>query len=189
MGCLGSNILPDDQAKKNEENEHIIIDTDNFIESDYPIFNPDYYSKKYKNIKKVYTELIVDNYIDIYKIHKKFITIDFQKKISTLTEIEKVISNETKLRLTKQEFNGCSINQLRPFIEKYNSTFNIISSDWFKTKPTTDIFIKSEKNDKNEIKTLSMFYEKKGLNLKCISTNLKNTKIPKKEKKDVKPNE
>ena len=50
---------------------------------------------------------------------------------------------------------------MRSFIEKYNSTFNITSTDWLKTTSTTDIFIKSEKNDKNEIKTLSMFYEKK----------------------------
>ena len=50
---------------------------------------------------------------------------------------------------------------MRSFIEKYNSTFNITSTDWLKTTSTTDIFIKSEKNDKNEIKTLSMFYEKR----------------------------
>ena len=189
MGCLGSKTLPDDQAKKNEENKHIIIDTDNFIETDYPIFSPDFYSKKHKNIQKIYTELIVDNYTDIYKIHKIFITIDFQKNISTVTEIEKVIGNETKQHLTKQEFKGCRINKMRPFIEKYNSIFNIICSDWLTSTPTTDIFIKSEKNDKNEIKTLCMFYEKKGLKLKCSSTNIKNTNIPKEEKKDVKPNE
>ena len=161
MGYLGSNNLPDTQENKKEVNEHIIIDTDNFIEADYPIFNPDYYSKKYKNIKKVYTESTVENYAEIYKIHKIFITIDFQKKISTVIEIEKAIGNEIKQHLTKQEFKGSNINQMRSFIEKYNSTFNITSTDWLKTTSTTDIFIKSEKNDKNEIKTLSMFYEKK----------------------------
>ena len=186
MGCLGSKTLPDDQAKKNEENKHIIIDTDNFIETDYPIFSPDFYSKKHKNIQKVYTELIVDNYTDIYKIHKIFITIDFQKNLSTVTEIEKVIGNETKLHLTKQEFKGCRINKMRPFIEKYNSIFNIICSDWLTSTPTTDIFIKSEKNDKNEIKTLCMFYEKKGLKLKCSSTNYKKYKHSKRRKKRCK---
>ena len=52
MGYLGSNNLPDTQENKKEVNEHIIIDTDNFIEADYLIFNPDYYSKKNKTSKK-----------------------------------------------------------------------------------------------------------------------------------------
>ena len=116
--------------------------------------------KKIKHQKSVYG-ITVENYAEIYKIHKIFITIDFQKKISTVKEIEKAIGNEIKQHLTKQEFKGCNINQMRSFIEKYNSTFNITSTDWLKTTSTTDIFIKSEKNDKNEIKTLSMFYEKR----------------------------
>jgi len=80
------------------------------------------------------------------------------------------------------------MEQMRQFIEKYNSSFDIDSSDWFKSAPTTDIFIRAEKNEKNKIKTLSMFYEKKGLNLKYNTTNFEKVKIPNEERNDIKPN-
>ena len=80
------------------------------------------------------------------------------------------------------------MEQMSQFIEKYNSAFDIDSSSWFKSTPTTDIFIRAEKNEKNKIKTLSMFYEKKGLNLKYNTTNFEKVKIPNEERNDIKPN-
>ena len=92
MGCLGSDTLPADQKRQNIKDDHIKIDTDDFVESDYPIFSPNFYSKKYKNIQKVYTECVIENYTEVFKIHKIFITLNFQQNISTVVEIEKVIT-------------------------------------------------------------------------------------------------
>ena len=182
MGCLGSGPLPEEQRKKNPIDDHIKIDTDDFVETDYPIFYPHFYSKKHKNIQKVYTECVMENYVMVFKIHKIFITLNFQQKISTVVEIEKIITEGIKKHLKKQEFKGCHIEQMREFIEKYNSSFDIDASSWFKSTPTTDIFIRSEKSGKNKIKTLSMFYEKKGLKLKYDTTNFEKVKIPNEEK-------
>ena len=168
MGCICSKSLPKGQGKNNGIDDHIKIDTGNFIETDYPIFYPDFYSKKYKNIQKVYTEIATLNYEQVFKVYKIFITLNFLQNISNVVEIEKVFTNNggVKKHLKKQEFKECSMEQMREFIEKYNSLFDIDSSSWFKSTPTTDIFIRSEKNGNNKIKTLTMFYEKKALNLK-----------------------
>ena len=182
MGCcICSSSLPNGQRKKNGIDDHIKIDSDDFIETDYPIFYPDFYSKKYKNIQKVYTEITKANNELVFKIHKIFITLNFKQNISTVVEIEKEFHKGIKKHLIKQEFKECSMEQMRQFIEKYNSSFDIDSSNWFKSTPTTDIFIRSEKNEKNKIKTLSMFYEKKGLNLKYNTTNFERVKIPNEE--------
>ena len=52
MGCICSSSLPKNQRTNNGTD----YDTDNFIETDYPIFFPNFYSKRYKNILKIYTE-------------------------------------------------------------------------------------------------------------------------------------
>ena len=177
------------QKKNNGIDDHIKIDTDDFNEADYPVFYPDFYSKKYKNIQKVYTEITIVNYALVFKVYKIFITLNFKQNISTIVELEKVYyKGGVKKHLKKQEFKECNMEQMSQFIEKYNSAFDIDSSSWFKSTPTTDIFIRSEKNEKNKIKTLSMFYEKKGLNLKYNTTNFEKVKIPNEERNDIKPN-
>lgn len=189
---MGNNIcsccLPNGQRKQDGIDNHIKIDADEFNETDYSIFFPDFYSKKYKNIQKVYTEITTANHSLVFKVHKIFITLNFKQNISTVVEIEKVFTNGVKKHLKKQEFKECSMEHIRQFIEKYNSLFDIDSSSWFKSTPTTDIFIRSEKFGENKIKTLSMFYEKKGLNLKYNTTNFEKVKMPNEEIKDIKPN-
>ena len=177
------------QKKNNGNDDHIKIDTDDFNEADYPVFYLDFYSKKYKNIQKVYTEIATVNYEQVFKVYKIFITLNFLQHISNVVEIEKEFNKGIVTKhLKKQEFKECTMEQMREFIEKYNSSFDIDSSDWFKSTPTTDIFIRAEKNEKNKIKTLSMFYEKKGLYLKYNTTNFEKVKIPNEEKNDIKPN-
>ena len=189
MGCICSKSLQSSQGKNNGIDDHIKIDTDNFIETNYPVFSPDFYSKKHKNIQKIYTEMTTENYQQVFKVNKIFITLNFQQNISTVVEIEKIFSKIFKKHLKKQEFKECNMEQMREFIEKYNSLFNIDSSSWFQSTPTTDIFIRAEKSGENKIKTLSMFYEKNGLNLKCNTTNFEKIKIPFEERNDIKPNE
>ena len=116
-------------------------------------------------------------------MHKIFINLDFKQNISTVIEIEKVITNGIKEHLINQQFNGCSIEQMRQYIAKYNSIFNIDSSTWFETEPTTDIFIRSEIKDKKETKTVLIFYDKKSQNLRYNLMNISKIETPKKKKK------
>ena len=161
MGCICSKSLPKGQGKNNGIDDHIKIDTDNFIETNYPVFSPDFYSKKHKNIQKIYTEMTTENYQQVFKVHKIFITLNFQQNISTVLEIEKVFSKRSKKHLKKQEFKECNMEQMREFIEKYNSLFDIDSSSWFQSTPTTDIFIRAEKRPENKIKLCLCFMKKK----------------------------
>ena len=109
--CIDPCPKPNKKRMKNGIDDHIKIDTDDFIETDYPIFYPDFYSKKYKNIQKVYTEITAENYALVFKVHKIFITLNFQQNISTVVEIEKVFSKGIKKHLKKQEFKECSMEK------------------------------------------------------------------------------
>ena len=55
--CICSSPLPIGQSKKNGIDDHIKIDTYDFIETDYPIFYPDFYSKNTKTFKKFIQKL------------------------------------------------------------------------------------------------------------------------------------
>ena len=141
--CIDPCPKPNKKRMKNGIDDHIKIDTDDFIETDYPIFYPDFYSKKYKNIQKVYTEIATVNYEQVFKVYKIFITLNFLQNISNVVEIEKEFNKGIVTKhLKKQEFKECTMEQMREFIEKYNSLFDIDSSSWFKSTPTTDIFIR-----------------------------------------------
>ena len=87
--CIDPCPKPNKKRMKNGIDDHIKIDTDDFIETDYPIFYPDFYSKKYKNIQKVYTEIATVNYEQVFKVYKIFIILNFLQNISNVVEIEK----------------------------------------------------------------------------------------------------
>ena len=107
MGCICSSSLPKNQRTNNGTD----YDTDNFIETDYPIFFPNFYSKRYKNILKIYTEFTTENNQQVFKVHKIFITLNFKENKSTVIEIEKEYSKESKKHLKKQQLYGCSMSQ------------------------------------------------------------------------------
>ena len=146
MGCSDSFCLSDKQNKVPNQNyinqnQNYLMDTFNFNIDDFPVFEKNFYSKNVQNIKKVYSELLFDNDSPIQKLHKIFITRDFNENKTTIIQIEVLNSNLYQLRLTKQKINGCNIEILRPFIENFNDIFNINSANWYYQNDTTDIYI------------------------------------------------
>ena len=170
MGCLDSNST---ELKENNNSNYLrknnnCIDTDNFSEENFPHFQPNFYDKNIKNIKKVYEERIIEGNNKIIKIHKIFIVINYQNKNTTSyeIEIEKLGKQIVRKHLKKMNHTGCSLDNIKLLLEKYNSTFNIDSSQWYQSKETTDIYIKAEKDTNNVIKYFQMFYEKDTSTLK-----------------------
>jgi uncharacterized protein YjbJ (UPF0337 family) len=195
MGCSDSFCLSDKQNQvllvpnQNYQNQNNLIDTFNFNIGDYPVFEDNFYSKNVQNIKKVYSELLFDNDRPINKLHKIFITRDFNKDKTTITQIEVLNGYLYQQRLTVQTINGCNIEILRPFIENFNDIFNINSADWYYQNDTTDIYIKSEIEYQNRLNTFIMFYKKDIKNLNFVSTDFIGNHYSKGERTDVKPNE
>ena len=174
MGCLDSNSLTQKENNNsnyieyNQDKRNDYIDTDNFRVEDFPLFQPYFYDKNIKNIKKVYEEYIKNNNNATVKIHKIFIIINYEQKntISIEIEIEKSGDQVVYKHLKKLFYIGCYFDSIRTLIEKYNSIFYIDSSQWYESKQSTDIYIKAEKNNNNVVKAFRMFYEKDTSTLK-----------------------
>ena len=155
MGCSNSKAVESLNDK--------YVDTDDFKEEHFPHFQPNFYDKEIKNIKKVYEERINEGNNIIVKIHKIFIIINYTSKNTTniRIEIEKKDGQIVKKHLTKITFDYvCSLDNLKTLLEVYNSKFNIHSNQWYQLKPSTDIYIKAEKINNDLIKIFEMFYEK-----------------------------
>ena len=155
MGCSNSKAVESLNDK--------YVDTDDFKEEHFPHFQPNFYDKEIKNIKKVYEERINEDNNIIVKIHKIFVTINYENKNTTniRIEIEKKDGQIVKKHLTKITFDYvCSLDNLKTLLEVYNSKFNIHSNQWYQLKPSTDIYIKAEKINNDLIKIFEMFYEK-----------------------------
>ena len=168
MGCLDSrSIMSNENANSNnlidvQDDGNEYVDTDNFREEDYPLFQLNFFDKNIKNIKKVYEEITSSGNNTIIKTHKIFITIKYQEKRMTSVEIEieRVNGQVVKKHLKKLIYHGCYIDNIRILLEKYNSTFNIDSSRWYQSKDSTDIYVKAEKDKNNVSKSFQMYYEK-----------------------------
>ena len=170
MGCSDSNST---EIKENNNSNYLsknndYFETDNFREEYFPHFQPNFYDKNIKNIKKVYEERINEGNNKIIKIHKIFIVINYQNKKTTSIEIEIEKSGDQIVRkhLKKLIHIGCSLDNIKLLLEKYNSIFHIDSSQWYQSKESTDIYIKAEKDTNNVIKFFQMFYEKDTSTLK-----------------------
>jgi len=175
MGCLGSNTVASTENTNpnhininfNSDDENNYIDTDDFRIGDFPLFQPNFYNKNIKNIKKVYEERTNEGNNTISKIHKIFIIVNYEVKRITSIEIEIEKSGNQILRkhLKKLIYHGCFLDNVKILLEKYNSIFGVDSSLWYQSNPSTDIYIKAEKNN-NIIKSFQMFYEKDTSTLK-----------------------
>ena len=170
MGCSDSSAV---QSNNNNNNYHYSytnnpiyinnnVDTDDFNEGDFPHFQPNYYDKNIKNIKKVYEKRINEGNNIKVKIHKILILINYVERNTTTIqiEIEKLDGRTIKKNLTQLFYNECSFDNVRPLLEKYNSAFKIDSRKWYKSKSSSDIYKKVEKINNNLYKIFEMFYEK-----------------------------
>ena len=176
MGCSDSAVQSNDNNNPNYNNNNIYhysytnnpnfinnnVDTDDFNEGDFPHFQPNYYDKNIKNIKKVYEERINEGNNIKVKIHKILILINYVERNTTTIqiEIEKLDGRTINKHLTELFYNECSLDNVRTLIEKYNSLFKIDSRQWYKSKSSSDIYIKAEKINNKLFKIIKMFYEK-----------------------------
>jgi len=134
MGCLDSFSV-----RTNNNNTIYInndVDTDDFNEEDFPLFQPCYYDKNIKNIKKVYEERKNEGNNIIVKIHKILILINYEERNTTTIqiEIEKLNGQIVKKHLTQFLENGCSFDNIKSLLEIYNSLFHIDSNEWYNQK-------------------------------------------------------
>ena len=135
------------------------FETDNFKDEDFPVFQS-YFNEKYiQNIRKTFNELVTENGVDVIKSHIIYISLNYQENKTRFIEIEKC--EKKNLRHLKLEvLNGCLLNNVNSLLEKYNSAFEVDSSNWYQIKPTTDIYIMSEKTDEDTMNNTEIFYEK-----------------------------
>ena len=180
MGCSGC-------SDSNEDFMNFYVDTDDFNEKGnaFSVFIYNFYYKENQNIKKVFSELLMENNKPVVKKHKIFITRNFQLKTTQIIQIEIVEGEKPKKHLINQKTGECSIETLIPYIEKYNDIFQIDTTEWYDyLEKKSDIYVKSEKDYQNVIKTFVMFYKKDKKILNYISTdNSRGTKS------NIKPNE
>lgn len=153
-------------------NNNPVFETDDFEDEDYPVFQPNFYEKYIQNIKKTYNDWVYENNEEVIKIHRIYISLNFKENKTTVIEIEKLACQNYKKHLKKQIINGCSLDNVKPLLEKYNSIFKIDSSRWYQVRPTTDIYIMSEKTNEDEIQSFQVFYEKDTSKVNFYKTNI-----------------
>ena len=149
---------------KEPKNERVVQDTDDFEDKDYfPIFKSDLLDKEVQTITKVYSDLRDDDEdIDSQgKFHHIYITLIYRENCIDIIEIERCLSTEYKkhLKVTKIE-NECSMERIKPFLEKYNDEFGVDSTQWYNKNNFTNIYVKSEIEPSESINMFEIFYDK-----------------------------
>ena len=183
MGCSDSN------AMKVKSNNNYYVDTEEFNEKYFTMFEYDFSLTENQSIKKIYTEILMENNEPIIKTHKIFIIRNFFEKKTYIIQIELVGGKNPKKHLINQKISGTSIDKVTQYIEKYNDIFQIDAKDvYYYSQYIIDIYIKSEKDDQNKIKTLIMFYKKENNNVSFIYTDFKNLHFSRGAKSNIKPN-
>ena len=195
MGCMDSFCMKEEPnkvyipKKKFDRGENFLIETINFDVNDYPFFENNYYDDYIQNIKKVYSEIFFENNRQVCLLHKIFISRDILYDKTNIIQIDITYGDFPEQRLTNQRIDGCNLEVLRPFIEKYNDVFNINSANWYFENRATDIYVKSEIDPQNRINTLLMYYKKDINKLEFLSTDFIGYHFSKGERTIVKPNE
>lgn len=150
------------------KNEKVILESDNFEDSEYtPIFKDDLFDKNVQKITKIYSDLNDDDPDCQGKVHYIYVILNYGENCIDIIEIEKSLTTEYKkhLKVTKLE-NECSMERARSYLEKYNSDFEVDSSEWYEMNNTTNIYIKSEKEPSGSINMFEVIYDKSTSKLK-----------------------
>ena len=155
----GENFIEDDEISN-----CCYFEKDDFEDSDYfSVFKPNFYEKHIQNFTKVFSDLQDE---DGDKVHQISITLNYRDNEINIVEIEKTLDSEyTKhLRVSKIE-NKCSLEKARPFLEKYNSHFQIDSSQWYNINNATDIYVKAEIDSEGFLSMFEITYDKESYKL------------------------
>ena len=155
------------EEPKKTTHEEKDLDTTDFNEDDYPMFQSNYFEKFIQNIRKTIIEKTADGAL---KINKLYITMDHQKKKAKVIKIEKEENGDNKKQhLTQKIFNeDCKIEKFKADIENSNEEFQIDSKQIFSNAKNTDIYIVSQKVN-NKINRFTFIYHKDNASINIFS--------------------
>ncbi len=175
MGCSGdikiksnknkSSNMPNDvndmikRPPKKPEDADEVIDTNQYNEDDYPIFQSGWSERDIQNLRLIAILIVNKGFILIEKI---FITIDHSKNITKFVKIETEIKGKNKNNhLIQKIYNKkCPFEQFKEYMDGYELDCGI--NAYYKTlseNPTTDNFIISQ-NIQGKFKTYQYIYYK-----------------------------
>lgn len=151
------------------KNEKVLLESDNFEDSEYaPIFKDDLYDQNVQKITKVFSDLQDDDDMDSQgKVHSIYVTLNYGENCIDIIEIEKSLTTEYKkhLKITKID-NECSMERAKSYLEKYNTDFEVDSTEWYGMNKSTNIYVKSEKEPSGHINMFEVIYDKSTSKLK-----------------------
>ena len=170
---FGVKLLPD----KNIPN-YFSCETDDFILDNYKnVFGFDLREPHIQTITKIYSDLREDDNEEECngKIHQIYITLDSKFNEIMIIEIERKLSivYTKHLKLTRIK-KDCSLQKVKPILEKYNSEFQIDSSQWYRENKTTNIYVKAEISTDGNINSFEIHYNKETSEMEVIRKNTEN---------------
>ena len=145
-----------EKEKKEKQRTDIDLDTADFKEENYPLFSSNFFEKFIKNIRKT---IIEKNQDGTFKVHKLFVTLDYNKKVTKIVKIEKE-SNGQKHLIQKFLKGECSLEKVKDDLVKYNDEYHIDTNQLLKGPQTTDIYVISQKEN-GTFNTHLISYDKK----------------------------
>ena len=159
----------ENQVKKPENSQTSDnIETDNFDEKNFPVFEYDFFEQNIQRYKRILIEKAVDGTI---KIHKIFFTFNHNENKTKIIEIEKTEKpDQTTKHLKKRVLKGCSPNDNKEILEKYNKEFEIDAKLFTSQPKTCDLYIKAQKEGSSLIRNEYVYYKK---NIKFTVKSLK----------------
>ena len=142
------------------------LDTNDFNEDKYPIFQSNYFEKYIQNLRKI---TIMKGPDGVKKIEKLYITMDHNKKKAKVIKIEKEENGDNKKQHLNQKIlnEDCTLQKFKADVEKGKDDFRIESKDIFSKSATTDIYIYAQNVD-NYIIRIYLFYFKDTAELKMF---------------------
>ena len=136
------------------------IETDDFDEKNFPVFEYDFFEKHIQNYKRILIEKTDDGTVNIHKI---FFTFNYNEKKTKIIEIEKTEKpDQTTKHLKKRVLKGCSLNDNKEILEKYNKVFKIDAKLFTSQPKTCDLYIKAQKEGQSLIRK-EYIYDKKNI--------------------------
>ena len=147
-------------------------DYDDFKDEDYDgIFKSNLFDKDVQTITKVYSDLRNTGVNNFGKVHQIYITLNYRKNCIDIINITRSITTEYKkhLKVIKIE-NECSRERVKHHLDKFNSIYNIDSSQWYNVNKLTNIYVKAEVEQ--YIQMFEITYDKgtSNLSFKTINT-------------------
>ena len=159
---INQNINKIDKSENKNTSSNSDIDTTDFNEDKYPVFQSNFYEKYIQDIRKTSIEKTSEGAITLNKI---YITIDHNQKKTKIIKISiEEKNNEIKKHLTQKILNEVC------FLEKFKEDLTgdgleIKPNEIFSKTKTTDIYIMGYNFDGN-ISKFTFYYDKNNASIK-----------------------